>query len=161
MARPPAHALVLVALGALLAGCAASGPAAGEAEADEVDVGYGTQPAAHVTGAVSRVDPDAVAQVPARTIEELLVGRVAGLRMTTLPGGRQQLLIRGRTSIYGSNEPLYVVDGVPLLRSAGGLTGINPADVESIEVIRDGQAAIYGSRGANGVILIRTKGGRR
>ena len=162
MARSLSRTLPRYALALLLAGCASSGPAAdAEADAEEVSVAYGTRPASQANGAASGVDADDIAQSSARTLEELLAGRVAGLRVETLPGGRQQVIIRGRSSIYGSNEPLYVVDGVTLLGSAGGLSRINPADVESIRVIKDGQAAIYGSRGANGVILITTKRGRR
>lgn len=156
MARLLACTLLPATLGLLLAGCAASAPPAGGA-ADDADASEEVWRA----GAVSRLDPDEITQAPALTLEDLLIGRVAGLRVETAPGGGREVIIRGRNSIYGSNEPLYVVDGVPLLRSAGGLSGINPSDIESIEVIKDGSAAVYGVRGANGVIIIRTKRGGR
>lgn len=153
MERSPVCRL-LVVLGLLLAGCASSGLP----EGDGADDGSAADERWRA-GAVSRLDPDEIAQAPALVLEDLLVGRVAGLRVETRPDGRREVIIRGRNTIYGSNEPLYVVDGVPLFHSAGGLAGLNPADIESIEVIKDGSAAMYGVRGANGVILIRTKRG--
>lgn len=149
----------VLALAPLLAGCASVAPADtdGANAEEEVDVGYGTLPASRITGAVSRLDPDDVAE-PGPDFADFLAGRVAGLHVQRLPGGEAQIRIRGATSLYGSNEPLFVVDGVPL---AGGLPYLNPSDVKSVSVLKGAEGAIYGSRGANGVILVTTKRGRQ
>jgi TonB-dependent starch-binding outer membrane protein SusC len=145
-----------------------------------VVTGYGSQRRESITGSVATVDA-AQANVGVITnANQMLQGRVAGLQMTTNngePGGGAQIRIRGGTSISGSSEPLYVVDGVPLQNEnpvagayGGGaidaalprspLNTINPNDIESMTVLKDASAtAIYGSRGANGVILIQTKRG--
>jgi TonB-dependent starch-binding outer membrane protein SusC len=98
----------------------------------------------------------------AARVEELFAGRFAGVVVTRIPGGIS-VRIRGGSTITGSNEPLYVIDGMPIDPGPGGaLVGINPADIEKIEVLKDiGSTAMYGSRGANGVILIRTKRGNK
>lgn len=95
--------------------------------------------------------------------EELLAGRFAGVQVLRHPNGGIMVRIRGATSVIGSNEPLYVVDGMPLDNTVGGaLLGINPADITRIEVLKDiGSTAFYGVRGANGVVLITTRGSRR
>lgn len=100
-------------------------------------------------------------QNPAR-VEELFAGRFAGVEVTKIPGGIS-VRIRGGSTINGSNEPLYVIDDMVIEPGPGGaLVGINPADVEKIEVLKDiGSTAMYGSRGANGVILIKTKRGAK
>ena len=92
--------------------------------------------------------------------EELLAGRFPGVEVYRAPGGIA-IRIRGASSVYGSSEPLYVVDGMPIEPGPGGaLVGINPADIEKIEVLKDaGSTAQWGVRGANGVILIKTKRG--
>ena len=92
--------------------------------------------------------------------EELLAGRFPGVEVYRAPGGIA-IRIRGASSVYGSSEPLYVVDGMPIDPGPGGaLVGINPADIEKIEVLKDaGSTAQWGVRGANGVILIKTKRG--
>ena len=151
MTRFPICASLVV----LLAGCGAAGPTA---DREEVNVGYGTRPADETAGTVSRVDPDTVT-APAPYLADLLVGRVAGLRVERLPNGDARMRIRGVRSFLGSNEPLVVLDGMPLAGS-GGLSFINPADVESVSVLKGADATIYGSRAANGVILITTKDGR-
>ena len=94
--------------------------------------------------------------------EELLTGRFAGVRVLRLPNGGVAVRIRGGTSVVGSNEPLYVVDGLPIEPGPGGaLTGINPSDITKIEVLKDiGSTSLYGVRGANGVVLISTRRGR-
>ena len=99
-----------------------------------------------------------IERAPGQSIEEMLKGRVAGVTVTRVDGGIA-VRIRGATSIYGSNEPLYVLDGVPIQPGPGGsLTGIDPYDIESIEVLKDpADTALYGMRGANGVIVIKTK----
>ena len=102
-------------------------------------------------------DSQWVGQNPS-TVEELLVGRFPGVEVYRAPGGLS-IRIRGATSVMGSNEPLYVIDGMTIDPGPGGaLVGLNPADIEKIEVLKDaGSTAMYGVRGANGVILIRTK----
>ena len=145
-----------------------------------VSVGYGTQRREAVTGSVSTVDADAANVGVVANVNQLLQSRVAGVQTiqnSGEPGGGVQVRIRGGTSISASNEPLYVVDGVPLSNDettpgAAGIGGINPqlarnplnsinpGDIESISVLKDASAtAIYGSRGANGVVLITTKRG--
>ena len=106
----------------------------------------------------SGVTSEDIQRAPGQSIEEILKGRVAGVTVTRTEGGIA-VRIRGATSIYGSNEPLYVLDGVPITPGPGGsLTGIDPYDIESIEVLKDpADTALYGMRGANGVIVIKTK----
>lgn len=125
-----------------------------------VVVGYGTTAKSDLTGSVSQVQMEDVADIPANSVERLLQGRVAGLKVTNAsqdPGAGSTVRIRGGSSLRGSNSPLVVVDGFPM-GDAGNLKQINPDDIESVEVLKDASAsAIYGSRGANGVILITTK----
>jgi TonB-dependent SusC/RagA subfamily outer membrane receptor len=95
----------------------------------------------------------------ATSLEEMLAGRIAGVSVTRVPGGGISVLIRGPTSFYSSNEPLYVVDGVAVEPGPNGaLTWLRPEDIGSITVLKDAAAAIYGVRGGNGVVIIRTKG---
>lgn len=125
-----------------------------------VVVGYGTQRRKAVTGAVSKVDLSTTRNTPATNISQALRGTVAGVvfRDNARPGQGGSILIRGQRSITASNDPLIVLDGIIY---AGGLGDINPNDVESMEVLKDASAgAIYGTRAANGVILITTKRGR-
>ncbi|MCD0489166.1 TonB-dependent receptor [Pedobacter sp. MC2016-14] len=136
---------------------------------DEVVViGYGTQKKSDVTGAIGSVDQETIAKSGVTSIEQVLQGRIAGVQMTTnsgMPGGGTSIQIRGLNSINSTNEPIYVIDGVIIASGTGQYTTnafafINPADIESIEVLKDASAtAIYGSQGANGVILITTKKG--
>jgi TonB-dependent starch-binding outer membrane protein SusC len=125
-----------------------------------VVVGYGTQRKAVVTGAIAKVKGSDLENMPVPRIEQSLLGRTAGVRVTTgsgQPGEGATVRIRGTTSINNS-EPLYVVDGVPV---TGGIDYLNQADVESIEVLKDAaSAAIYGARAASGVILVTTKQGK-
>jgi TonB-linked SusC/RagA family outer membrane protein len=142
-----------------------------------VMVGYGTLRKRDVTGSSSGVSAKTISETPATTLENALQGRMAGVNITNTsaePGGGINIQVRGATSISGSNQPLYVIDGVPQYndnsRSASEINGfsptntmatLNPSDVESVEVLKDASSAsIYGSRGANGVILITTKKGR-
>jgi TonB-dependent starch-binding outer membrane protein SusC len=141
---------------------------------DVVVVGYGTQKRGDVTGAVSSVAQTNLRQ-PVSSIDQTLKGAAPGVQVTQTsgePGGGVSIRIRGGSSIQGGNEPLYVIDGFPVYNSAntaGTLSGtptnplssINPADVESIDILKDASAtAIYGSRGANGVVIITTKKGK-
>ena len=95
----------------------------------------------------------------AMDVEALLQGRFAGVDVRETADGGFRIRIRGSRSLFGNNDPLYVVDGVPIEPMPGsGLLGINPYDIKSIEVLKGNAAAIYGNRGANGVIVIETRG---
>lgn len=96
-------------------------------------------------------------------IEKILQGRVAGVTVSRGSDGGIAVRIRGATSIYGSSEPLYVLDGMPIQPGPNGsLSGVNPYDIESIKVLKDpAETAMYGVRGANGVIVIKTKKARQ
>ncbi len=114
------------------------------------------------TGAVESVDVTRMADTGAGRIEQVLQGRVAGLQVTRLPGGGYSLRIRGTTSLIGDNEPLLVLDDqiIPPSAISSMLASINPRDVQRVEVLKDAAStAFYGSRGANGVIIITTKRG--
>ena len=125
-----------------------------------VVVGYGTQRKEAVTGSVASMKGDVVREMPAANISQSLQGRVAGVEMqqtSSKPGATMQIRIRGTRSLNASNDPLVVLDGIPF---AGSLSDINPNSIKSIDILKDASAtAIYGSRGANGVILVTsTKG---
>ncbi len=126
-----------------------------------VVVGYGTQKKKDVTGAVGSVAMKDIENVPVTRADQILQGRVSGVQVTQTnsePGGNISIRIRGTNSITAGNEPLFVIDGFP---GAGDLNSINPNDIESIDVLKDASAtAIYGSRGANGVVIITTKKGK-
>jgi len=129
---------------------------------DEVQVvGYGVQKKSQVTGAISTVDEKQLRDVPVANIGQALQGRAAGITVSstsTTPGQSPVIRIRGNRSFSGSNDPLLVVDGVPF---DGSLNDLNPDDITSLEVLKDASStAIYGARGANGVILITTKRGK-
>ncbi len=126
-----------------------------------VVVGYGVQKKTDVTGALARVSATQLTTRPVNNPFEALQGKVAGVDITSneRPGEIGSILIRGSRSIQASNSPLYVVDGVPL--ASGGIETINPHDIESIDILKDASStAIYGSRGANGVVLVTTKRGQ-
>lgn len=125
-----------------------------------VVVGYGSQRKQDVTGAVSSVSAQSIAEVPVTQPSQALQGRAAGVFVTNTnnkPGGAATVRIRGNRSFSAGNDPLYVIDGIPI---TGGLEDIPPQDIASMEVLKDASAtAIYGSRGANGVVIISTKRG--
>jgi TonB-linked SusC/RagA family outer membrane protein len=127
-----------------------------------VVVGYGTVKKSDLTGSVSQVKAKELNSYPNTNVLQALSGRSAGVQVlqnTGAPGAPVSVRIRGTNSIQGSNEPLYVVDGFPL--SGSNPTVLNNADIENIEILKDASAtAIYGSRGANGVVLITTKRGK-
>jgi len=151
-----------------------------------VSIGYGTQKRQDVNGAISSVTAKDIANIPQPSIDQLLQGKAAGLTITQnsgAPGSSTSVKIRGITSLSLSNEPLYVIDGVPISgdatnKSTSGrspqlnsvnndqsavspLALINPSDIESIDILKDASAtAIYGSRASNGVIIITTKRGK-
>jgi TonB-linked SusC/RagA family outer membrane protein len=132
-------------------------------ELDQVIVvGYGTQRKEAVTGSVASISGNIMREIPSPNISTALQGRLAGVEMSqvsTRPGATMQIRIRGTRSLSADNNPLVVLDGIPFI---GSIADINPNDVKSIEVLKDASAtAIYGSRGANGVILVTTdKGGK-
>lgn len=145
-----------------------------------VTIGYGTQRRRDLTGAVGSVTSADIQSTPVVSVEQALQGRVAGVQVTGgsgQPGASAAVRIRGGNSITAGNDPLYVIDGVPVAASANGtntytletqgvsglnpLAAINPSDIESVEILKDASAtAIYGARASNGVILITTKRGR-
>ena len=122
-----------------------------------VVIGYGTQRREAVTGSVANIGGEKLNQVAASNAAEALQGRVAGVLMTqtsSKPGAEMQIRIRGQRSLSADNDPLIVLDGIPFM---GALSDINPADIKSMDILKDASAtAIYGSRGANGVIIITT-----
>lgn len=150
---------------------------------DIVVVGYGTQQREEVTGSVASIGGEMIENNPATSFENALQGRLAGVNVAESsgePGAAPQITIRGTGSISAGNDPLYVIDGVPLSQNfnqqgsigsqrasfqpqpANPLATLNPNDIESIEVLKDASsAAIYGSRGSNGVILVSTKKGSK
>ncbi|MBL0940011.1 MAG: TonB-dependent receptor [Gemmatimonadaceae bacterium] len=143
-----------------------------------VVIGYGAQRRSDITGSVTSVTPD-VERTPITSLEQTLQGTAPGVQVTqasSAPGGGMSIRIRGGSSVNGSNEPLYVIDGFPVENDfstsssldggragttpANPLAALNPNDIASIEILKDASAtAIYGSRGANGVVLITTKRG--
>ena len=127
---------------------------------DVVVVGYGTQKKSQLTGAISSVTPRQLTEMPVTNLGQAIQGRVAGVDVAqsgSKPGAVPTIRIRGRRSFRASNDPLYVVDGIPLV---GSYEDLNPNDIQSLEILKDATAtAIYGARGSNGVILITTKRG--
>jgi TonB-linked SusC/RagA family outer membrane protein len=145
---------------------------------DVVTTGYGTQRRVAITGSVASIDANAANVGVTANVNQMIQGRAAGVQITQNsgdPGSGAQITIRGGSSISASNEPLYVIDGVPInnveIENAGlnvdgspplprsPLNLINPADIASISILKDAAAAIYGTRAANGVVLIETKKG--
>ncbi len=142
----------------LVAGCASTA-ASGDAEGDSRDVvsnGFGEIERDKLTTTVSSLKKEDLNTTHATSVEELLAGRVAGVEVIQTPEGFS-VRIRGVRSIFGNNEPLYVVDGMPLMPGRNGIIPVNPHDVESIDVLKGAAAAVYGWRGGNGVIVIKTK----
>jgi TonB-linked SusC/RagA family outer membrane protein len=125
-------------------------------------IGYGTQRAEAVTGSVASIKGDALREVPSANIGQALQGRLPGVQISqssSQPGASPQIRIRGTRSLTASNDPLIVLDGIPF---PGSLGDINPNDIQSVDILKDASAtAIYGSRGANGVVLVTTKGGNK
>jgi TonB-linked SusC/RagA family outer membrane protein len=127
-----------------------------------VVVGYGTQRKSQLTGAISTVKAADIKDLPIANAQQALQGRVAGvdvMQAGSKPGSEPRVVIRGRRSPNASSDPLYVLDGIPL---SGGIGDINPNDIQSMEVLKDASAtAIYGARGANGVVLITSRRGSK
>lgn len=155
LAALPAAAVLIAG-----AGChrqaAETGPT--PATGDSVDVGYGEQAKRDVTGSVAEIDTKRIRRGSANTMADLLEGRIPGLEVRRLPDGSVSLRVRGGRSFSGSDEPLLIVDGTPVSDITTALQDIDPRDVQSVSVLKDGGSlAAYGSRGANGVVLITTK----
>lgn len=155
--RPlPALAVVIA-----LSGCAsAPGGSAPVDEHDEVQIGYDSQERSSVTGSVGSVTAEDLAGQKVTRVEEMIEGRFPGVHVVRTANGLS-LRIRGVSTFLGSSEPLIVIDGMPLHGGGNALVGINPNDIARIDILKDaGATAIYGSRGANGVVLITTKRAR-
>lgn len=125
-----------------------------------VVIGYGTVKKSDLTGSVSTVGKRSFESQPVKSVSQILQGRTPGVEVTTtsgMPGAGARVRVRGTTSINKSSDPLYVIDGII---STSGLDGLNPQDIQSMEILKDASStAIYGSRGANGVILVTTRNG--
>lgn len=134
---------------ALAAACGRSGAPSGDHAA----------PAPSPSTKATTVTANEIHPAPGDPIEKVLAGRISGVDVTPAPDGGIFVRIRGGSSYNGNNEPLYVIDGMPIQPGPGGsLSGINPYDIESIRVLKDpASLTAYGSRGANGVIVIKTK----
>ena len=126
-----------------------------------VVVGYGSMKKSDLTGAMSRITSKTIEERPVQNALQAMQGKTPGVDITSnnRPGELGEVRVRGNRSLLADNDPLYVLDGIPL--TAGSIADINPSDIESMEILKDASAtAIYGSRGANGVILISTKKGQ-
>lgn len=143
---------------------------------DVVVVGYGTTSKKELTGSVSKVSSEQIARLPVTGLDQAMQGQAAGVQVTSAsgtPGASVSVRVRGPSSISAGNQPLYVVDGIPINTGSysqigvGGqqvnaLADLNPSDIESIEILKDAAAAaIYGSRASNGVVLVTTKRGKQ
>lgn len=130
---------------------------------DTLDNGYTSSVGEYGSGAVRSLGPEEIARLRVRRVEELLAGRVPGLRVLPTPNGGFTVRIRGITTLNGHAEPLYIIDGMAITLLPGeGLNWLDPADILQIDVLKDpAETSMYGVRGANGVIVIRTKGGAR
>lgn len=137
--------------------------ASGQKLNEVVVVGYGSQKRSDITGSVASVPKSRLEQLPVTNVLQALEGAVAGVNITStssVPGSQPAALVRGQNSITAGTGPYIVVDGIPISKSGGSLNDINPNDIASMEILKDASAvAIYGTNGANGVILITTKRG--
>lgn len=117
------------------------------------------QPAQTPSADAATVSAEDISRTPQEPVEKILAGKIAGVVVSRTPEGALSVRIRGAGSYYGNSEPLYILDGMPFEAGPNGaLAGINPHDIESIRVLKDAaETAMYGSRGANGVIIIKTK----
>ena len=140
----------LLLLTVLSAGCSR-----GSAEQAPAPQAAPERPAANV----ATVRSETIDQAPKESIEKILEGRIAGVMVSRTADGGIAVRIRGASSFHGNNDPLYILDGVPVEPGPNGsLTGINPYDIESIKVLKSAaEVALYGARGANGVVVIKTK----
>ena len=162
--RPPrsasAGAAALCTALALASACrpsADAGAPPSPAAEDEARAAAGAPESGRSVGGQTATDGDWKGTSVAR-VEELFEGRFPGVRVLRLPGGGISVRVRGGSTLNGSDEPLFVIDGMPIEPGPGGLIGINPADIAKIEILKDiGSTSFYGVRGGNGVVLITTK----
>jgi TonB-dependent SusC/RagA subfamily outer membrane receptor len=125
---------------------------------DQVRVGYGIQDRGTLTGAVSSVSQDDIEAHNITRLEDLINGRFAGVTAERRGNGQISIRIRGSSTLMGSDEPLFVIDGMPMTAGASAFSALNPYDISRIDIMKDaGATAIYGSRGANGVVMVTTK----
>src|SRR5690606_34791787 len=126
-----------------------------------VVIGYGSQSKKDLTGSVSVVSTKDFAMQPVTRVDQVLQGRASGVQVTQAggaPGGESRVRIRGANSVLGNNDPLYVIDGYV----GADFNMVNPSDIESLQVLKDAAStSVYGSRGANGVVIITTKDGTK
>lgn len=150
-------ALIVLVLGACRARPAVDTPPT--ASIDSVGVGYGSRARRDVTGSIASLDGDIALRNSPTNMADMLEGRFAGVEVRRLAGGGVSVRIRGQRTLRSDSEPLYVVDGIPQrLGLPGTLPDLDPRDIKSIDVLKDAAAtSVYGSRGANGVILITTR----
>lgn len=144
----------------VLGACSSTRPPPQLEPEDQVAIGYDRIRAQDVTGSVASLSGEELEQQRVSRVEELIRDRLPGVQVRRLPNGDYSFRIRGTRSLVGNNEPLLVVDGMPISPQVmqAALAGIAPSDVHRIDVLKDaGSTAAYGSRGANGVILITTK----
>ena len=157
--RPPVPLTLLVAL----AGTLSCGPSHGPRTVptlERVEQGYGSQLRGEATGGSASLSGDDLSAQRVNTVEEMLDGRVPGLLVTRTGDGALSVRVRGTRSLIGNNEPLVVIDGIPVNAPtvSQALSGLAPQSVTRIDVLKDaGATAAFGSRGANGVILITTR----
>ncbi|HVE78457.1 MAG TPA: TonB-dependent receptor plug domain-containing protein [Gemmatimonadaceae bacterium] len=157
--------LTLIAAAAMLPAMACTAPGhaprvAVPAPGDSVSVGYGQAARTDISGAISSLDERDLRDIRAARVEELLQGRVPGVHVRRTAGGDFTVRVRGQQTFRGTGEPLFIVDGVPVQQGgvSTALAGIAPRDVARIDVLKDaGATAIYGSQGAQGVIIITTR----
>ena len=133
-----------------------------EALDEVIVVGYGTKRRGAITGSIGTVKAEKIEQIPVGSFDAMLQGQVAGMQVITnsgAPGANSTVRIRGVSSLNAGTQPLYIMDGVQI--TSGDFSALNPNDIENISVLKDASAtSIYGSKGANGVIIITTKRGR-
>ena len=159
MDRPASPAVVLSVLVALAA-CGAAGGARSVPALERVEQGYGSSLRGEATGGSSSLSGEDLTAQRVNNVEEMLDGRVPGLLVTRTSDGSLSVRVRGVRSLIGNNEPLVVIDGIPVNAPtvSQALSGLTPQSVARIDVLKDaGSTAAFGSRGANGVILVTTK----
>lgn len=156
--------LMVVGVALVVSACGGQRVAPAVDPAEEVRVGYDRVPVEDVTGSISSLDQKDLELLRASRVEELIRDRVPGVQVTRLRNGDYSFRIRGTRSLIGDNEPLVVIDGMPISPQTMqvALAGLAPAEVVRIDVLKDaGSTAAYGSRGANGVIIITTRSSLR
>jgi TonB-dependent starch-binding outer membrane protein SusC len=162
LARGAGVAMLLGSFATACASARSGAPAPSPDPDEEVRVGYDTQDRSNLTGSIGSITAEDIAGQKVTRVEEMIEGRFAGVQVVRTRNGGMSLRIRGLSTFVGNSEPLFVIDGMPVHSSPGtALLGMNPSDIARIDILKDaGATAIYGSRGANGVVLITTKRAR-